>query len=1016
MSENKLKKLQRWRRNTRLAGAAVAGLRALARRYRGKEATGSATLPAGATLRDARFSPEPMTYDPADRESLDVWGFKDTRFIINDRGHVELTGRRYALSGSELTRLLPWIEDVLGLKVDARDTRPSHYGQGIPAPRRNAHFEEDLRKFLSEDQITADERIRQRHGHGHTQEEMYLIKNGSLPRVPDRVVYPADESQVASLVGAAIRRNVCLIPYGGGTNVTEALRCPADEERLICSIDMSRMNRVLWIDPINHTACIQAGAVGRHIMTHLARYGYTMGHEPDSIEFSTLGGWIATHASGMKKNKYGNIEDLIVDMNVVGPLGIVRRFSAGPRESTGIDPRLWMFGSEGNLGVVTQAVVKLFPLPEVKRYGSVIFPNFESGVQFMYELSRQSSWPASARLVDNLQFQLSMALKPADPNESAWHRRKSRLQKLFVTQIKGFDPDQMTACTLVFEGRAEEVQAQERQVYGIARRYGGLRGGGENGERGYQLTFGIAYIRDFMMNHYLMAESFETSMPWTRVHDVVNNVKRRVAEEHARRNLPGKPFVTARLTQIYETGAVIYFYFAFYAKDVPNPHHVFNEIEHAAREEILKSGGSLSHHHGVGKLRTSFMPQILSPAGLQWKERMKEALDPQNIFGVRNQYGAIAAPAGAPSAAGMGFFRRLRMRLASFFARVANWLAGGALPGSQTKVQAAPSPAFMGQASTSAAPSLLVETPVAEVLPAQRGRPSRVELQAQSSMENHRAAELLAPARRAAETTASARGYFSGKTVLVTGASSGIGRELALELARRGANVVAMARTEERLRSLQAITGQWMVRGDVSVEADCRFAIDAALKQYGRLDAVIHNAGVSMRGLAEETDLSVVDRLLATNFYPIIYMYQHAIDALRRSRGHFVGVSSMMGHFSTQLRSGYCASKHALQGYLDSVRLENAAHGVHVMSVAPGFVSTEITRRALNSQGESHDKESDNTAAGLRPDFVARRILRGIELRRRDVYPSRVKEIIGLGLSRVAPAVLDRIMLKSSVT
>jgi alkyldihydroxyacetonephosphate synthase len=140
---------------------------------------------------------------------------------------------------------------------------------------------------------------------------MYSIKYTKLGRIPDVVVYPETEEQVSSLVEAANKHDVSLIPYGGGTNVTDALRCHPDERRTIVSVDMRRMNRIVWIDRENMMACIQAGAVGRHIISELKKYDVTMGHEPDSVEFSTLGGWIATNASGMKKNLYGNIEDLV---------------------------------------------------------------------------------------------------------------------------------------------------------------------------------------------------------------------------------------------------------------------------------------------------------------------------------------------------------------------------------------------------------------------------------------------------------------------------------------------------------------------------------------------------------------------------------------------------------------------------------------------------------------------------------------------------------------------------------
>ena len=152
--------------------------------------------------------------------------------------------------------------------------------------------------------------------------------------------------------------------------------------------------------------------MGRLVNEQLSGHGFTLGHEPDSIEFSTLGGWIATFASGMKKNRYGNIEDLVLDTTVVTARGLLSRESEVPRESVGADVRRWIFGSEGNLGIVTKAIVKIFPLPEVERYDAILFPSFEDGVAFMYDLTRSGQVPASVRLVDNLQFQLSQTLKP----------------------------------------------------------------------------------------------------------------------------------------------------------------------------------------------------------------------------------------------------------------------------------------------------------------------------------------------------------------------------------------------------------------------------------------------------------------------------------------------------------------------------------------------------------------------------------------------------------------------------
>jgi alkyldihydroxyacetonephosphate synthase len=204
-----------------------------------------------------------------------------------------------------------------------------------------------------------------------------------------------------------------------------------------------------------------------------------MGHEPDSVELSTLRGWIATNASGMKKNQYGNIEDILLDVTVISVAGKLQRAQVASRESIGLDPKLWMIGSEGSLGIVTSAVVKLFPLPDEQRYGSIIFKTFEEGLAFMYDLAQEEKLPASVRLVDNLQFQFGQALKPAAHGAK---KLKSKAEKWLVTGPLGFDPEKMVAVTLVFEGTRANVEQEQRRVYELAKRHGGRKGGAENGE------------------------------------------------------------------------------------------------------------------------------------------------------------------------------------------------------------------------------------------------------------------------------------------------------------------------------------------------------------------------------------------------------------------------------------------------------------------------------------------------------------------------------------------------------
>lgn len=584
---------------------------------------------------DTRFTP-PVTPSagPADAEATDGWGFADTRFQVRPNGSTVLTGDRYNISGVELPELMPWFASKLQAPLSYDNRNEPRFPPEIPAAKSAPELIATLREFLGEDQLTQEPKARLRRGHGHTGGEIWAIRYGKLSRVPDLVVFPTGYEQVVSIVSAAKRHGACVIPFGGGTNVTEALRVGIDEERVVIAVDMRRMNRVLWVDAVNRMACIEAGATGRHIVEELKKLGFTIGHEPDSLEFSTLGGWIATNASGMKKNRYGNIEELVLDMQVVTESGIVERPAVTPRESVGVNPKQYMFGSEGNFGIVTSAVVKLFPLPEVQKYGSVLLPDLATGLAFLYDVQRSGAVPASVRVMDNTQFHFGQALKPAKKGLVA--KVKGAVEKAVVTQIKGYDPHRLAVATVVFEGTREEVEFQERTFYRLATRHGGMKGGAANGERGYQLTFGIAYIRDLTFEHWAIAESFETSVPWSRAMELYERVKLRVEREHAQRGLPGKVFFTGRITQIYATGVCMYFYLGFYAKGVADPVAAYAALEHAAREEILASGGALSHHHGVGKIRQGFLPEVYSEAALDLSRKVKSALDPDNLFGASN--------------------------------------------------------------------------------------------------------------------------------------------------------------------------------------------------------------------------------------------------------------------------------------------------------------------------------------------------------------------------------------------
>ncbi len=562
------------------------------------------------------------------------WGFKDTRFVVQPNGSVIVTGRRYAISGKEMPDVMPFAEEMLGIKIDPRDIKPERQDKPIPPPRVNAAFNQAVAAAFPPSRYTTDEGARLLHSHGQTTaDEVYRVLYDRLDRVADLVFYPESEQEAAQLVRLAVEHNVVLVPYGGGTSVSCALQLPVNEARVIVVVDMRRMNKIEWIDRENQRACVQAGITGQDLEDALAKEGFTCGHEPDSIELSTLGGWIATNASGMKKNRYGNIEDIVENVTMITPKGVIEQAVASPRMSMGMQVQNLLFGSEGNLGLITRAIIRIHKQPEVKKYGSLVFADFKTGVDFLYELTRAGALPASIRLVDNIQFRFGQALKPRPtPSEAVI----GQAQKMFLLNIKHFDPHKLCAATIVLEGSAEEVTYQEKIINRLAKKYGAIAGGATNGQRGYMLTYAIAYIRDFLADFSIIGETYETTVSWDKIHNVINAVTETAERKHHEYGLPGRPYVSPRITQMYHTGVCIYFTHGFSAKGVEHPDRVFAEIEHSLRETIIAHGGTISHHHGVGKIRKDFMSDTISPTTVELLKAIKQADDPDNIFGIRN--------------------------------------------------------------------------------------------------------------------------------------------------------------------------------------------------------------------------------------------------------------------------------------------------------------------------------------------------------------------------------------------
>ena len=562
------------------------------------------------------------------------WGFKDSGFIVNEDRSVTFAGNRYPICGKRLSRFIPFVEEVLGVEFKTKPKVKELEKKHVDKASLNHDFVSELRSSFSEDRYTEEDNERLLHSHGqHSTDEVYKVLYGKLKKFTDLVFYIESEEEAIQLIELAKKHDVCLIPYGGGTNVTNALRPPEDEQRMIVTVDTRRLNKIESLDKENLMVTVQSGITGKDLEEALNKEGFTVGHEPDSYEFSTVGGWISTNAAGMKKHRYGNIEDIVQNLTMVTPSGTINQVEPLTRSSIGIKAQNILFGSEGNLGIITRATLKMHRMPAKSSYESIVLSDWQTGVHFMQDLSHSNMVPASSRLADNLQIRLGQALKE---EKSGLPKILDKFKQFVLFKVKGFDPEKFTVAVFKIEGSETEVKTQRQNLEGLAKKHGGVLAGESTGKSGYLATMVIAYIRELIFTQNILGETMETAVPWSKINQVKEEASKLIVKLHKEHNLPGKPFFTSRISKVYHTGVCMYNTIAMCYDGVENPEDVFTEIEHIMRENFIKNGGSISHHHGVGKLRKDFMSKTISEGSVEMIKGIKKNEDPDNIFGVKN--------------------------------------------------------------------------------------------------------------------------------------------------------------------------------------------------------------------------------------------------------------------------------------------------------------------------------------------------------------------------------------------
>lgn len=333
---------------------------------------------------------------------------------MNDVQHQKWWG--WGVEGIEFTyddkpKLPQFVMDKIGLDLGAPKSPPPEFEDlDVPASVATDELAKALRGIVGDESVTTDDMDRVVHTYGKGLSDLVRVRAGDLQRVPDVVVYPADDAEVQHVVDAVVDADGVLIPFGGGSNISGSLTPQPDESRVVVSLDLGRLNRVLEIDEEAGLARIQAGVLGPDMETQLNARGWTMGHQPDSFQHSTLGGWVATRSSGMQSDKYGDISDIARGFRVVLP-GKVIVIRPLPSTSSGPSVREMILGSEGRLGVITEVWVNVHRLPENRVIVGYLFPNWRAALAAMHAISESDAAPSVTRVSDANETAFSFALQ-----------------------------------------------------------------------------------------------------------------------------------------------------------------------------------------------------------------------------------------------------------------------------------------------------------------------------------------------------------------------------------------------------------------------------------------------------------------------------------------------------------------------------------------------------------------------------------------------------------------------------
>lgn len=493
---------------------------------------------------------------------------------------------------------LTYLHDRAGPGAPVSDAALSAVAAAVPPSRLPA-----------DPRIDTNPQMRVRHARGQSLPDWLALRFGRIDRVPDGVAFPRTAQDVGDLLALARRAGALVIPYGGGTSVTGHVN-PLEGDAPVLTISLERMRRLVDLDASSRLARFEAGVSGPDLEAQLRVRGYTLGHFPQSFEYSTLGGWIATRSSGQQSLKYGRIEQLFAGAHVETPIGSLD-IPTFPASAAGIDIRELILGSEGRVGIITHASVRVRSVARHESFHGWFFPDWQHAEGAVHALVHADVPLSMIRLANEMETLTTLRMAGRASTIALMER---------LLSLRGCREEK---CLLIVG-----VNGSLRAVRRICRAQGGVYFGRRLGEKWRENRFRGVYLRNTLWEHGYAVDTVETAVDWPRVRSMM-----RAVEDAGRRALGGRVHAYTHLSHVYPQGSSVYATFIFplantYEENLAR----WRSLKSAVSETIVANGGTISHQHGVGIDHQPYLAAEKGELGIEAMRAVFEHFDPDGMM------------------------------------------------------------------------------------------------------------------------------------------------------------------------------------------------------------------------------------------------------------------------------------------------------------------------------------------------------------------------------------------------